>query len=232
MSSSFIRVPALYSLGLQDARSENDILVHAFAVNHGVNAEFPASVPGIRPRADPARNRRGNGRWMWRIVSFSQHSAGFPTCRRSSRRVFSLAARRQASFGRAACTLRFVRNKGLVERLFNGLTGGARTAAIFDLAVRVEAFVGLRRCVRGDSKPQEGEGRAQYFHGGRDGHGVRKGFRRAVSVAQLQLLTRHDGKWHTREVDCSGGRVEAPRQLRVRIQVRTANYQGETQGLR
>ena len=82
---------------------------------------------------------------------------------------------------------------------------GTRAAAIFDLAVRIEAFVGLRRCVRGDSKPQEGEGRAQYFHGGRDGHGVRKGFRLAVSVEQLLPLTRHDGKWHTAKSIAPGG---------------------------
>ena len=86
---------------MQDTDPEYDILVHAFAVNHGINAEFSASIPGIRPGADCTRSRRGNGRWRWCVVAFG---------------------------GR-----------------------GTRAAAIFDLAVRVEAFVGLRRCVRGDS---------------------------------------------------------------------------------
>ena len=42
---------ALYAFGLQDAGAEYDVVVHALAIDDGVDAEFSTAVPGEALRA-------------------------------------------------------------------------------------------------------------------------------------------------------------------------------------
>lgn len=165
-SRSVIGILALYSLGLQDAGAVYKILVHALAIDHRVNAEFSTGIPREAAGADSARNRRTGRRGRWRGGVFGGFLAIFLRCCADDLGAFMLAVALRSRLDRTIVPFGIGRGKSLLERFLNRLAGGAWAAAILDLAVCIEAFVGLRCCLRCSGQKHEGDDGAECFHGG------------------------------------------------------------------